>query len=34
MPGSSLSRAIMVVVAVVVILGLILSTMALPMIGQ
>jgi hypothetical protein len=34
MPGSSLSRVIMVVVAVVVILGLILSTMALPMIGQ
>jgi hypothetical protein len=34
MPGSSLSRVIMVVVAVVVILGLILSTMAMPMIGQ
>jgi putative copper export protein len=34
MPGSRFSRAVMVVVAVVVILGLILSTMAMPMIGQ
>jgi hypothetical protein len=34
MPGSNLSRVVMVVVAVVVILGLILSTMAMPMMGQ
>jgi hypothetical protein len=34
MPGSSLSRVVMAVVAVIVILGLILSTMAMPMIGQ
>jgi putative copper export protein len=34
MPGSRFSRAVMVIVAVVVVLGLILSTMAMPMIGR
>jgi hypothetical protein len=34
MPGSRLSRAVMVVVAVVVIVGLILSTIAMPLIGR
>jgi hypothetical protein len=34
MPGSQLSRAVMVIVAVIVIVGLVLSTMALPMMSQ
>jgi putative copper export protein len=34
MPGSRFSRAVMVIVAVVVVLGLILSTMAMPLIGR
>jgi putative copper export protein len=34
MPGSRFSRAVMVIVAVVVVLGLVLSTMAMPMIGR
>jgi putative copper export protein len=34
MPGSRFSRAVMVVVAVVVIVGLILSTIAVPLIGR
>jgi hypothetical protein len=34
MPGSRFSRAVMIVVAVVVVFGLILSTMAMPLIGR
>jgi putative copper export protein len=34
MPGSRFSRAVMVIVAVVVIVGLILSTIAVPLIGR
>jgi putative copper export protein len=34
MPGSRFSRAVMIVVAVVVVVGLILSTMAMPLIGR
>ena len=34
MPGSRFSRAVMIVVAAVVVVGLILSTMALPSIGR
>jgi hypothetical protein len=33
MPGSRISRIVMVVLAVVVVVGLILSTMAMPLIG-
>jgi putative copper export protein len=33
MPGSRFSRGVMVIVAVVVIVGLVLSTIALPMMG-
>jgi putative copper export protein len=34
MPGSRFSRAVMVIVAVVVIVGLVLSTIAVPLIGR
>jgi putative copper export protein len=34
MPGSRFSRAVMVVVAVIVIVGLVLSTIAVPLIGR
>jgi putative copper export protein len=34
MPGSRFSRAVMVIVAVVVVLGLVLSTLAMPLIGR
>jgi putative copper export protein len=34
MPGSRFSRVVMVIVAVVVVLGLVLSTMAMPTIGR
>jgi putative copper export protein len=34
MPGSHFSRVVMVIVAVVVVLGLVLSTMAMPTIGR
>jgi len=34
MPGSWFSRAVMVVVAVIVIVGLVLSTIAVPLIGR
>jgi putative copper export protein len=34
MPGSRFSRAVMVIVAVVVVVGLVLSTIAVPLIGR
>jgi hypothetical protein len=34
MPGSNVSRVIMVVIAAIVVVGLILSTMAVPLIGR
>jgi putative copper export protein len=34
MPGSRFSRAVMVIVAVVVIVGLVLSTIAVPLMGR
>jgi putative copper export protein len=34
MPGSRFSKTVMIIVAVVVILGLVLSTMAMPLIGR
>jgi hypothetical protein len=34
MPGSRFSRAVMVIVAVVVVVGLVLSTLAMPLIGR
>jgi putative copper export protein len=34
MPGSRFSRVVMVIVAVVVVVGLVLSTMALPLMGR
>jgi hypothetical protein len=34
MPGSNVSRVIMVVIAAIVVVGLVLSTMAVPLIGR
>jgi len=34
MPGSRFSRAVMVIIAVVVVVGLVLSTFAMPSIGR
>jgi hypothetical protein len=34
MPGSNVSRVVMVVIAAIVVVGLILSTMAVPLIGR
>ena len=34
MPGSNVSRVVMVVIAAIVVIGLILSTMAVPLIGR
>jgi hypothetical protein len=34
MPGSNVSRVIMVVIAAIVVVGLILSTMAVPLMGR
>jgi putative copper export protein len=34
MPGSRFSRVVMVIVAVIVVVGLVLSTMALPLVGR
>jgi hypothetical protein len=34
MPGSNVSRIVMVVIAAIVVVGLILSTMAVPLIGR
>jgi hypothetical protein len=33
MPGSNVSRVVIVVIAAIVVVGLILSTMAMPLIG-
>jgi hypothetical protein len=34
MPGSNVSRVVMVVIAAIVVVGLILSTMAVPLMGR
>jgi hypothetical protein len=34
MPGSNVSRVVMIVIAAIVIVGLILSTMAVPLMGR
>jgi len=34
MPGSNVSRVVMIVIAAIVVVGLILSTMAVPLIGR
>jgi putative copper export protein len=34
MPGSRYSRAVMVIVAIIVVVGLVMSTIALPLIGR
>jgi hypothetical protein len=34
MPGSNVSRLVMVVIAAIVVVGLILSTMAVPLMGR
>jgi hypothetical protein len=34
MPGSRVSRVVMVVIAAIVVVGLILSTMAVPLMGR
>jgi hypothetical protein len=34
MPGSRISRVLMIVVAAIVVVGLVLSTMALPLMGR
>jgi hypothetical protein len=34
MPGSNVSRVVMVVIAAIVVVGLVLSTMAVPLIGR
>jgi hypothetical protein len=34
MPGSNVSRVVMVVIAAIVVIGLVLSTMAVPLMGR
>jgi hypothetical protein len=34
MPGSNVSRVVMVIIAAIVVVGLILSTMAVPLMGR
>jgi hypothetical protein len=34
MPGSRYSRAVMVIVAIIVVVGLVLSTIAVPLMGR
>jgi hypothetical protein len=34
MPGSNVSRVVMIVIAAIVVVGLVLSTMAVPLIGR
>jgi hypothetical protein len=34
MPGSNVSRVVMIVIAAIVVVGLILSTMAVPLMGR